>query len=272
MRIQFSGRVMKLSVQEEKMTRFARALAVGICGLSLAAVTPAARAQKGSDAQIQADAQKQLSNKKFSGVQVQVHDGVVQLTGQVDRYADKADAQKRVDKMHEAASIRNEINVGGGATVPDEQLYQKLAKGLVYDRQGYPEFPFNSLTLQVHDGVVTVGGVVVQPVDKESAMDLIANTPGVRDVIDHIQVAPVSPMDDRIRAEEFRAVYGAPQLNRYAIDPAKPIRIVVVNGHVTLTGSVDNTGDRDVAGIRANGVPGVFSVQNDIQVAGQTER
>jgi osmotically-inducible protein OsmY len=252
------------------MTRFARVLACAICALPLA-VAPAARAQKGSDAQIQADAQKQLSNKKFSGVQVQVHNGVVQLSGQVDRYADKADAQKRVEKMHEAASVQNGINVAGGASVSDEQLYQKLGKGLAYDREGYPDFPFSELTLQVHNGVVTVGGVVAQPIGKDSALDLIANTPGVRDVVDHIQVAPVSPMDDRIRAEEYRTLYGTPQLNRYAINPAKPIRIIVINGHVTLAGVVDNKGDRDIAGLRANAVPGVFSVQNDLQVAGQNE-
>jgi osmotically-inducible protein OsmY len=253
------------------MTRFARVLACAVCAFPLMAVPAAARAQRGSDAQIQADAQKQLSNKKFSGVHVEVHNGVVQLTGQVDRYADKADAQKRIEKMHEAASIENQINVAGGTNVSDDQLYQKLGKALAYDRAGYPDFPFNELTLQVHNGVVTVGGVVAQPVAKDSALGLIANTPGVRDVVDHIQVAPVSPMDDRIRAEEYRAVYGTPQLNKYAINPAKPIRIIVVNGHVTLVGVVDDKGDRDIAGIRANGVPGVFSVQNDLQVAGQNE-
>lgn len=244
---------------------------VAICAFSMAAAVPAATAQNGSDGQIQTDAQKQLSNKKFSGVQVQVEGGVVHLTGQVNRYADKADAQKRIEKMHEASSIRNDISVAGGGSVPDEELYQKLGKALAYDREGYPEYPFNSLTLEVRNGVVTVGGLVVQPVDKESAMDLIANTPGVRDVIDHIQVAPVSPMDDRIRMAEYRAIYGSPEFTRYGMNPAKPIRIIVVNGHVTLTGVVDNKGDRDLAGIRANGVPGVFSVQNDLQVAGQTE-
>lgn len=253
------------------MTRYARILSGAVVALSLIVIAPFAGAQNISDARIQTDAQQQLKNKRFSGVQVQVHDGVVQLTGQVDRYADKADAQKRIDRMHEAASIQNDIHVAGGASVPDGELFQKLGKALVYDRQGYPDYPFNSITLQVHDGVVTVGGVVAQPIAKDSALGLIANTAGVRDVVDHIQVAPVSPMDDRIRAEELRAIYSAPQLNRYAIDPAKPIRIVVVNGHVTLTGVVDNKGDRDVAGIRANGVPGVFSVQNDIQVAGQNE-
>jgi osmotically-inducible protein OsmY len=79
-------------------------------------------------------------------------------------------------------------------------------------------------------------------------------------------------MDWRIRRAEERAIYGYPQFSRYALDPAKSIRIVVVNGHVTLTGVVDNKGDRDIAGVRANGVPGVFSVKNDLQVAGQNER
>jgi osmotically-inducible protein OsmY len=176
--------------------------------------------------------------------------------------------------MHEAASVRNEIAVGGagGASVPDAQLQQKLAKALTYDRVGYGTTMFNAITVQVHNGVVELGGVVYGPMDKDSALSVVKNTAGVRGVIDHIQVAPTSPMDDRIRQEEARAIYGFPQLNRYAINPAKPIRIVVVNGHVTLVGAVDSQGDKEVAGIRANSVPGVFSVQNDLQVAGQVER
>jgi osmotically-inducible protein OsmY len=75
-------------------------------------------------------------------------------------------------------------------------------------------------------------------------------------------------MDDELRVRLARTIYGAPQLNKYALDPAKPIRITVVNGHVTLSGVVDNKMDKDVAGIRANSVSGVFSVANDIQVAG----
>jgi osmotically-inducible protein OsmY len=68
-----------------------------------------------------------------------------------------------------------------------------------------------------------------------------------------------------------RAVYGATQLNKYAIDPAKPIRITVVNGNVTLSGMVDSQADKDVANIRANGVPGVFKVINNLQVAGSQQ-
>ena len=94
------------------------------------------------------------------------------------------------------------------------------------------------------------------------------NYPGVKDVIDNVEVAPVSPMDDRIRLAEARSIYGFPQLNKYAIDPAKPIRITVVNGNVTLSGVVDNQSDKDVANIRANGVPGVFKVVNNLEVVG----
>lgn len=254
------------------MPKYARVLAAAAFALLLGAMVPAAEAQKATDAQIQADAQKQLSNKKFSGVHVQVQDGVVQLTGQVERFADKEDAQKRIEKMHEASSVRNDISVAGAGSVSDADLFQKLSKQLVYDRQGYPSYPFNSLTLEVHDGVVTVGGLVVEPVDKDSALSLIKNAQGVRGVVDHIQVAPVSPSDNRIRAAEYHAIYDSPQFTKYAINPAKPIRIVVLNGHVVLTGVVDNKGDHDIAGIRANQVPGVFSVQNELQVAGQGER
>jgi hypothetical protein len=77
-------------------------------------------------------------------------------------------------------------------------------------------------------------------------------------------------MDDRIRIATARAVYGYPSLNKYSIDPAKPIRITVVNGNVTLSGVVDTQADKDTANIRANGVPGVFKVTNNLQVAGSS--
>lgn len=105
-------------------------------------------------------------------------------------------------------------------------------------------------------------------VDRDSAISLVSNYPGVKDVVDNINVAPVSPMDDRIRLAEARAIYGAPQLNKYAMDPAKPIRITVVNGNVTLSGVVDTQSDKDVANVRANSVGGVFKVIDNLQVVG----
>lgn len=223
-----------------------------------------------ADQQIQAEIDHALNNKRFSGVQAQVQNGVITLNGAVDRYITKMDADNKAHHLKDALDVHDNIQVAVPEGITDAALFAKLGKGLVYDRVGYGTTMFNSLTLQVQNGVATVGGVVYGPPDKDSAIALIANTPGVRGIVDNIQVAPVSPMDDRIRQAEARAIYGYPSLNRYAIDPAKSIRIVVVNGHVTLSGMVDTEADKNVAGIRANGVAGVFSVANDLQVQGQT--
>src|ERR1700760_3955675 len=105
----------------------------------------------------------------------------------------------------------------------------------------------------------------------DSAVSLASNFPRVQDVINDIQVDPLSPMDNQSRLQVYRAVYGFPSLNRYAMDPAQPIRITVVNGNVTLEGVVDSQADKDTAGIRANGVPGIFKVTNNLQVASSSK-
>ena len=73
-------------------------------------------------------------------------------------------------------------------------------------------------------------------------------------------------MDDRLRRELYRAIYGYPALEKYALGVQKPIRIIVKNGNVTLEGVVDNEGDKNLTGLRANGVPGIFSVTNNLRV------
>jgi hyperosmotically inducible periplasmic protein len=221
------------------------------------------------DAQILKDAQGKLKNKKFSGVQVAVQNGMVTLTGSVPLYADKQDAQKNVGKVKNVVSVVNDIQVQAGEST-DQQLADKIGKQLAYDRVGYGN-AFNAITASVQNGVVTMGGHALGPVAKESALNIAKRTPGVTNVIDKIEVDPVSPMDDRIRQQVARRVYGYPSLNKYAINPANPIRITVINGHVILSGVVDNQSDKDVAGIQANTVPGVFSVTNNLQVAGQPE-
>lgn len=220
-----------------------------------------------NDAQIQADLAKALGNKKFKDVKSTVQNGVVTLSGTVDVYSAKQDADGRAHHRKSVRGVENLIEVAG-PTVEDETLRNKLAEKLAYDRVGYGTTAFNSFTIGVQNGVVTLGGMAYGPTDKDSALSLVSNYTGVKDVVDNIEVAPVSPMDDHIRLAEARAIYGAPQLNKYAIDPAKPIRITVVNGNVTLSGVVDNQGDKDVANIKANGVSGVFKVINNLQVVG----
>ena len=224
----------------------------------------------GNDAQIQADVTKALDNKKFKDVKVSTADGIVTLTGTVNVYSDKEDADNRAHHRKNVKGVQNLIQVDG-PTIDDTTLRNKLAEKLAYDRVGYGTTAFNALTIGVKDGVVELGGTAYGPTDKDSAVSLAENYPGVKDVVDNIEVAPVSPMDDRIRLAEARAIYGTPQLNKYAIDPAKPIRITVVKGNVTLSGVVDNQGDKDIAGIKANGVSGVFKVTNNLQIAGASE-
>src|SRR5208282_3470139 len=144
----------------------------------------------------------------------------------------------------------------------------KLAEKLAYDRVGYGN-AFNAIGVSVQNGAVTLGGHARTDVDKDSALALVSTYPGVKDVIGEIEVDPVSIMDDQTRLQVARAVYGYPSLNKYAIDPVKPIRISVQNGHVELYGTVDSQADKDTAFLRANGVSGVFSVKNYLQVAGQ---
>lgn len=217
---------------------------------------------------IAGEIQSKLNKSQFKNVKVDVQNGVATLTGTVDLFEYKMDADKRVHKVKGVTAVRNDIEVAG-PTVSDQELKAKLVEKLEYDRVGYGNV-FNAIAVNVQNGVVTLGGHAVSYPARDSALGLVGTYPGVKDVVDEIQVDPASPMDDRIRLAEYRSIYGFPSLNRYAIDPGKTIRITVENGKVELDGVVDSESDKETAGIRANAVPGVFSVQNNLQVANQT--
>jgi osmotically-inducible protein OsmY len=231
-----------------------------------AALTPAPAVTAQAAGPADSDVQARLDKKQFHNVKVSVDEGTATLTGTVDLYAYKAEADKRVRKAKGVTAVRNLIQVGG-PTIPDEVLEKKLGEKLEYDQVFYGNV-FNAISLSVHNGVVTLGGHAFNYFNsKESALALISYYPGVKGVEDEIQVDPVSMVDDRIRMQVYRAVYGYPALKKYAIDPGKPIRISVQNGHVGLYGMVDSKADSDIAFIRTNGVPGVFKVENFLQVA-----
>jgi osmotically-inducible protein OsmY len=252
----------------------ALAASMALPGVGHAATQPAAVVASGmamgqaSDAQLQADVQKKLNNGKFKNVTVAVQGAEVTLTGTVDVYQTKLDADNKAHHVKGVKGVDNEIQVAG-KDVPDAQLYAQLGKKLAYDRAGWPDQAFNNITLGVSNGVVSLGGSTAVPWAKESALAVVQNTAGVKDVVDDISVDPTSPMDDQTRIAVYRRVYGQAALNKYALDPAKPIRITVINGNVTLNGVVDSKMDKDIAGIQANQVPGVFKVTNDLVVANQ---
>jgi hyperosmotically inducible protein len=241
-------------------------LAIGLLSATLMAETGAAARY---DNQLQnAVTQKLASKRQYNDVKASVDDGIVTLTGTVDLYQRKLDAGKLARKAPNAQGVRNLITVAG-PNVPDAQLEQKLATKLTYVRNGY-DSTFDYFAIGVKDGVVTVEGQDRTGVGRDEALGEIANMPGVKDVINNVSIAPVSPFDDSVRLRALRAIYADPVLSKYAMDPARPIRIVVVNGHVTLYGSVDSTMDKNVAGIRANGVFGAFSVENKLEVQGRS--
>ncbi len=125
---------------------------------------------------------------------------------------------------------------------------------------------FDNLAFRVDGGTVTLLGQVTMPVLKSDAEHAVKNIEGVESVRNEIEVLPLSPTDDRIRQEAFRVIYGEPGLNRYAHQAVPPIHIIVKNGHISLEGVVANEMDKKIAGIRANQVPGVFSVTNNLRV------
>ncbi|HTT21931.1 MAG TPA: BON domain-containing protein [Candidatus Sulfotelmatobacter sp.] len=126
---------------------------------------------------------------------------------------------------------------------------------------------FDYIAFKVDESTVTLVGQVVRPVLKSDAENAVKRIEGVERVNNQIEVLPPSSMDDQLRLRLFHAIYGDPGLEKYSLGVQKPIRIVVKNGHVTLEGVVDSQGDKDLANIRAKGVPGSFSVDNNLQVA-----
>jgi hyperosmotically inducible periplasmic protein len=128
---------------------------------------------------------------------------------------------------------------------------------------------FDDLNYRVDNGVVTLSGEVTQPVVKDDALRSVKHLAGVTQVIDNIKVLPLSPFDSRIRSAEYRSIYGFGGLYRYGLGTQPSIHIIVENGHVTLVGVVDNQNDKNTAYIRANSVPGVFSVTNNLRVVEQ---
>jgi hyperosmotically inducible protein len=128
---------------------------------------------------------------------------------------------------------------------------------------------FDDLGFKVNGSAVTLLGRVTRPALKTDAENAVKRIEGVEKVENRIEVLPLSAMDDTTRIAEYRAIYGDPVLNRYALQAVPPIHIIVADGRVSLVGVVASQSDKDLAGIRANGVTGVFSVENNLTVERQ---
>jgi len=148
------------------------------------------------------------------------------------------------------------------------QAEQRIQKEVRHELVMLPYLSvFDNLAFKVDGYDVTLLGQVVNPSLKSDAGNTVKRIEGVEKVDNQIEVLPPSPMDDGLRRKLFRAIYGYPSLQKYALPTIKPIRIIVKNGHATLEGVVDNDTDKNLAGMRANGVPGLFSVTNNLVVS-----
>jgi len=160
------------------------------------------------------------------------------------------------------------LPVGAQQRAVPQQAVERIQKEVRHELVMLPFLTvFDNLAYKVDGYNVTLLGQVTKPVLKSDAETAVKRIEGVEKVDNQIEVLPLSPMDDRLRQSMYRAIYAYPPLQRYGMPVVKPIRIIVKNGHVTLIGVVDSVGDKNLAGLRANTAPGVFSVKNDLVVA-----
>jgi hyperosmotically inducible protein len=152
----------------------------------------------------------------------------------------------------------------GQSVSPSEARIQKEVR---HELLMLPYFGvFDYIAFQVKGDTVTLLGEVTRPTLKSDAENVVKHIEGVQRVINNIEVLPPSPMDDQLRLVLYRAIYGYPPLEKYALGVQKAIRIIVKNGRVTLEGVVDSETDKNLVTVRANSVPGVFSVTNNLRV------
>ena len=126
---------------------------------------------------------------------------------------------------------------------------------------------FDNLAFKVDGDHVTLEGQVTRPTLKSDAEGAVKSIEGISGVTNNIEVLPPSPMDDQLRHALYRAIYGDPVLSKYGWSSMPSIHIIVKNGHVSLEGVVDNETDKNLAGVRANSVPNVFEVKNNLVVS-----
>jgi hyperosmotically inducible periplasmic protein len=174
-----------------------------------------------------------------------------------------------------AASMTLSVAAAAGAApmASDQPAEDRIYRSVRHELVMLPQLTvFDNLSYKVDDSTVTLYGQVRNAVLKDEAASVVKKIEGVAYVDNKIEILPASFSDDRIRRQEARAIFGYDSLFRYSLGALPPIHIIVKNGHVTLQGLVNTQTDKNVAGIRANGVPGVFSVENKLNVENSAQR
>lgn len=162
------------------------------------------------------------------------------------------------------------VQQSGGAaqtSTGQQRMQERISREVFHELVMLPQLTiFDNLQFKVDGSKVTLMGQVENAFLKDSAEKVVKKIEGVESVDNQIEVLPASANDDRIRRQVAQAIFSDDRLFRYSMGSVPPIHIIVKNGHVTLEGVVDSQVDKDTAFIRANGVPGVFSVENHLKV------
>jgi hyperosmotically inducible protein len=162
-----------------------------------------------------------------------------------------------------AAGIAGASTNGASAPTGDTGIVRRLT----HEVRMYPQYTiWDSVNFRVENGKVELLGAVSQPFKKDDLGRIAKAVPGVTSVTNDLKVLPLSPMDDRLRLQVARAIYGSSALFNYAMQPLPPIHIIVENGHVTLEGVVGNALDKQLAGMRASSAGLSFGVTNNLTV------
>lgn len=163
--------------------------------------------------------------------------------------------------------------LGQKQSQPPAKFTERVQKQVMHEILMLPNYDvFDAIGFKVEGYDVTLFGYVANASLKPDAERVIKRIEGVEHVNNRIEVLPVSINDDRLRRSLYAAIYRYGPLQRYALPPIKPIRIIVNGGHVTLEGVVDSNGDKNMVNIRANSVPGVFSVTNHLVVPAKEKK
>jgi osmotically-inducible protein OsmY len=241
----------------------------GLLALLGAGILMVAAPAMASDADVQKRVESRLSKaglEKRGDVKVSVNGGAVTLDGFTLTLDARRDAEKAAGK--ESKRVVSHLVVRPDHSITDAKV-RAAATAAILREPWYGVF--DSVGVAVDDGVVRLQGSVLQPWLKDALDRRVAEVPGVRDIRNEIRVAPASGLDDRLRAELYRRIYGDEMFVQYSTWADPPIRIVVENGRVTLTGFVNSPVEQAKLGMIARGTL-AFGVDNRVEVESETPR
>jgi osmotically-inducible protein OsmY len=238
--------------------------AVLACAGLLVGAQARASDTQADDAQLKARVEARLANVAVhqpAKIEVTVRDGRLFLEGQVPTVADRWKIEKAARSV--TRHLESRVAVEPRTELSDQELQEQITKAVL----GYAYYGvFDAVGFQVQDGVVHLTGSVYRPYHKSDIEQRIALLSGVRELTSDISVQPLSPYDEALRRECYRAIYGNTVFSRMAFFPNPPVRILVSRGRVTLAGVVTKTADRDLLTILASEVPSFGPIKNEVRI------